>query len=70
LGFRFATKEPNKLIPKAMYLFANGNDFFTSSFNLNKRFLSLTEQLAPSLDVLNKTSRKQADADWINLQPQ
>jgi hypothetical protein len=32
--------------------------------------LSLTEQLAPSLDVLNKTSRKQADADWINLQPQ
>ena len=70
MGFRFDTKEPNKLIPKAMYLFANGNDFFTSSLNLNKRFLSLTKQLAPSLDVFNKTSRKKTDADWINLQPQ
>jgi len=27
----------------------------------------LTEQLAPSLDVLNKTSRKEADADWIHI---
>jgi hypothetical protein len=53
-----------------MYFFANGNNLISSSLDFNKRFLSLTEQLAPSLDVLNKTSRKEADADWINLQPQ
>jgi hypothetical protein len=53
-----------------MYLFANRNNFISSSFDLNKRLFSLLVKIAPSLDVLNKTSRKEADADWINLQPQ
>jgi hypothetical protein len=39
-------------------LFANGNDFISGLLNLNKRFFGLLVQLAPSLDVLNKASRK------------
>jgi hypothetical protein len=70
LGFRFATKEPDKRSPNTLNLFANGNNFISSSFDLNKRLFSLLVKITPSLDVLNKTSRKQADADWINLQPQ
>jgi hypothetical protein len=50
-----------------MYLFANSNNLISSSFDLNKRFFSLLVQLAPSLDVLDKASRKEADADRINL---
>jgi hypothetical protein len=67
LGFRFATKEPNKRSPDSFDLFTNGNNFISSSLDLNKRLFSLLVKLAPSLDVLNKTSRKKADADRINL---
>jgi hypothetical protein len=38
---RLATKERKKLIPESMNLFANGNDFISSSFNLDKRLFSL-----------------------------
>jgi hypothetical protein len=48
-------------------LFANCNDFISSLLDLNERLLRLTEKLTSSLDVLNKSSRKQADADRINL---
>ena len=67
LGFRFATKEPNKRSPDSFDLFANGNNFISSSLDLNKRFLSLLVKITPSLDVFNKASRKEADADRINL---
>jgi hypothetical protein len=41
-----------------MHLFANGNDFISSGFDLDKRFFSLLVKFTASLDVLNKTSRK------------
>jgi hypothetical protein len=41
-----------------MHLFANGNDFISSGFNLDKRFFSLLVKLTASLDILNQTSRK------------
>jgi hypothetical protein len=41
-----------------MHLFANGNDFISSGFDLNKRLFSLLVKFTASLDVLNQTSRK------------
>ena len=55
---RLATKERKKLIPESMNLFANGNDFISTGFNLDKRLFSLLVKITASLDVLNKTSRK------------
>jgi len=48
-------------------IFANCNDFISSLLDFNERLLRLTEKLTSSLDVLNKSSCKQADADRINL---
>jgi len=67
LGFRLATKESSKRCPDSFDLFANGNNFISSALDLNKRFLGLLVKITPSLDVLNKASRKEADADRINL---
>jgi hypothetical protein len=41
-----------------MHFFANGNDFISSGFNLDKRLFSLLVKFTASLDVLDKTSRK------------
>ena len=67
MGFRLATKEPNKRSPYSFDLFANGNNFISSALDLNKRLFSLLVKITPSLDVFNKASRKEADADRINL---
>jgi hypothetical protein len=53
-----------------MHLFANGDNFISSLLNLNERLFCLLVQLAPSLYLLNKPSRKKTDADRVNLQPQ
>jgi hypothetical protein len=50
-----------------MHLFANGDDFISRVFDLNKGLFGLLVQLAASLDVFNKPSGKQAQADRINL---
>jgi hypothetical protein len=55
------------LIPKAVNLFANGNNFISSVFDFNKRFFGLLKKLTPCLDVFDQSSGKQTDADWINL---
>jgi hypothetical protein len=49
-------------------LFANGDDFISRVFDLNKGFFGLLVQLTPCLDVFNQPSGKQTDADRINLQ--
>jgi len=67
LSLRLAIKEPNKCSPDSFDLFANGNNFISSALNFNKRFLGLLVKITPSLDVFNKASRKEADADRINL---
>jgi hypothetical protein len=41
-----------------MHFFANGNDFISSGFDLDKRFLSLLVKFTASLDVFDKTCRK------------
>jgi len=51
-----------------MNLFSNFNDLVSRCLNLNKGFLGLLVQLASGLDVLNQPSRKQTNADRINLQ--
>jgi hypothetical protein len=55
------------LIPKAVNLFANGDDFISRVLDLNKGFFGLLVQLTPCLDVFNQPSGKQTDADWINF---
>jgi hypothetical protein len=50
-----------------MYFLANGNDFISSLFNLNKRLFSLLVKVTASLDVLDQASRKKTDTDWVNL---
>jgi hypothetical protein len=63
----FAAKERQQLIPKSVNLFANGNDFISRVFDLNKRLFCGTIQLTPCLDVFNQSGSKQTDADRINL---
>jgi hypothetical protein len=55
------------LIPKAVNLFANGNNFISSVFDFNKRFFGLLKKLTPCLDVFDQSSGKQTDADRINF---
>jgi len=52
-----------------MNLFANCNGFISSGSNLDKRFFSLLVKFTASLDVLDKASRKETDANWINFLP-
>jgi hypothetical protein len=41
-----------------MKFFTNGNNFFTSSLDLNKRLFSLLIEVTASLDIFNQASRK------------
>jgi len=62
-----ATKERKKLTPKSMDFFTNGNNFISSGFNFNKRFFCLFIKFTASLNLFDKSCRKEANADWINF---
>jgi len=62
-----ATKERKKLTPESMNFFTNGNNFISSGFNFNKRFFCLLIKFTASLNLFDKSCRKEANADWVNF---
>jgi len=67
LRLLLATKERKKLTPKSMDFFTNGNNFISSGFNFNKRFFCLFIKFTASLNLFDKSCRKEANADWVNF---
>ena len=66
-GFGLSGKELNQIKPKPLDFLANGNDFISRLFDLNKLRLGIPVKLTAFLNVFNESCGKQAKADRINF---
>jgi hypothetical protein len=63
LGF----KEVTKVTPKSSNFLIHSSNFIDSGFNFNKRFFCLFIKFTASLNLFDKSCRKEANANWVNF---